>query len=289
MGGCERKRSSIIRNVTREFLASNIVLIGVQAAAVALPRANVIPALERLAERLRNPWWAAVPLASIALVVWAINFQSGTADVLTWVALICIPPLAAAALGWTMHGGRPWLAPLALVLFLLAWKSRETLLGEGAATLLSGLSCVTLGVLLVAVAPHGWLKVGIVLMAVCDAILIGAETLQPAATVLNGAAPPAELPQLQRALFGHAVIGYGDFFIAGVFGALLAAERRRQGRIALLTFALSLSFDLLFLVLDTLPATVPVAVALLLSEWAHRRGGARRGVTRARERASRAA
>ena len=106
--------------------------------------------------------------------------------------------------------------------------------------------------------------------------------------MLNGAAPPAELPQLQRALFGHAVIGYGDFFIAGVFGALLAAEGRRQGRIALLTFALSLSFDLLFLVLDTLPATVPVATALLLSEWAHRRGGVRRGVTRARERASRA-
>lgn len=187
-----------------------------------------------------------------------------------------------------MHGGRPWLAPLAGVLFLLAWQQRDSLLGEGAATALSGLSCVTLGVLLVAVAPHGWLKVGIVLMAVCDAILIGAETLQPAATVLNGAAPPAELPQLQRALFGHAVIGYGDFFIAGVFGALLAAEGRRQGPIALLTFALSLSFDLLFLVLDTLPATVPVAIALLLSEWAHRRGGLRRGVTRARERASQA-
>ena len=65
-------------------------------------------------------------------------------------------------------------------------------------------------------------------MAICDAILIGAETLQPAATVLNGAAPPAQLPQLQRAEFGHAVIGYGDFFIAGVFGALLAAEGRRQ-------------------------------------------------------------
>lgn len=259
--------------MTREFLASNIVLIGVQAAAVALPRAHSVPALERLATRLRNPWWALVPLASIALVVWAINFQSGTADVLTWVALIAIPPLAAAALGWTMHGGRPWLAPLAAPLFALAWWSwsRDNLLGEGAATVLIGLSCVTLGVLLVSVAPHGWLKVGIVLMALADAILIGAETLQPAATVLNGAAPPAELPQLQRALFGHAVIGYGDFFIAGVFGALLAAEGRRQARVALLVFTLSLSFDLLFLVLDTLPATVPVAVALLVSEAAHRR------------------
>ncbi|MDW5596288.1 hypothetical protein VSS74_18215 [Conexibacter stalactiti] len=257
--------------MTREFLASNIVLIGVQAAAVALPRAHSVPVLERLAERLRSPWWALVPLLSIAGVVWAINAQSGTADVLTWVALLAIPPLAAAALGWTMHGGRPWLAPLAAVLFLVAWQAQEHLAGELAGTLLSGLSCVTLGVLLVTVAPHGWLKVGIVLMAVADVILIGAETLQPASAVLNAAAPPAELPQLQRAHFGHAVIGYGDYFIAGVFGALLAAEGRRQGRIALLVFGLSLAYDALFLVLDTLPATVPVAVALLITEATARR------------------
>lgn len=269
--------------MTREFLASNIVLIGVQAGAVALPRAHSIPALERLSSRLRSPWWALVPLASIALVVWAINFQGGTADVLTWVALLAIPPLAAAALGWTMHGGRPWLAPLAAVLFLVAWVARdENVGGELAATLLTGLSCVTLGVLLVSVAPHGWLKVGIVLMAICDAILIGAQTLQPASEVLNSAAPPAQLPQLQRAEFGHAVIGYGDFFIAGVFGALLAAEGRRQGRIALLVFTLSLAFDALFLVLDTLPATVPVALALVLSEVAHRHA---RGRSRERTRA----
>jgi hypothetical protein len=258
--------------VTREFFASNIVLISVQAAVVALPRAHSVPALERLSQRLRSPWWALVPLASIALVVWAINFQGGTADVLTWVALVAIPPLAAVALGWTMHGARPWLAPLAAVLFLVAWQApRDQLPGELAATLLTGLSCVTLGVLLVSVAPHGWLKVGIVLMALADAILIGAETLQPASTILNAAAPPAELPQLQRALFGHAVIGYGDYFIAGVFGALLSAEGRRQGRIALLVFVLALAFDALFLVLDTLPATVPVALALLISEAAHRR------------------
>jgi hypothetical protein len=267
--------------VTREFLASNIVLIGVQAAAVALPRAHSVPVLERLAQRLRSPWWALVPLASIALVVWAINFQGGTANVLTWVALIAIPPLAAAALGWTMRGGRPWLAPLAAVLFLVAWIARENLAGELAGTLLTGLSCITLGVLLVSVAPHGWLKVGIVLMAICDAILIGAQTLQPASVVLNAAAPPAQLPQLQRAHFGHALIGYGDYFIAGVFGALLAAEGRRQGRIALLTFTLSLAFDALFLVLDTLPATVPVALALLLSE-AYRRRGALRSAAPAR-------
>ena len=261
--------------MTREFWASNVCLLGLQAAAVALPRGHSLPALERLAGRLRSRWWALVPLASIALVVWAINAEGGTADLLTWLALIAIPPLAAAALGWTMHGGRPWLALLAVPLFVLAWKSRENLLGEGAASLLTMLSCVTLGVLLVSVAPHPWLKVGIVLMALADAIMIGAETLQPANDVLNAAAPPADLPQLQRALFGHAVIGYGDYFIAGVFGALVAAEGRRQGLIALTTYVFALSFDVLFIWLDTLPATVPIAIALLATEAAARRRGAR--------------
>lgn len=263
--------------MSREFLASNLVLISVQAAIVALPRGHAIPWLERLADRLRSPWWALVPLVSIVGVVYAINASGGTADALTWLALIAIPPLAAAALGWTMHGARPWLALLVIPLFLLAWKAADDRAGELAGTLLTALSCVTLGVLLVAVAPHRWLKIGIVVMAIADAILIGAETLQPASAVLNAAAPPADLPRFQRSHFWHAVIGYGDYFLAGVFGALLAAERRPQVRAALLVLGLSLLFDLLFLVLDTLPATVPVASALVLLEWQRRRSGARSG------------
>ncbi len=182
-----------------------------------------------------------------------------------------MPPLAAAALGFAMHGARPPLALLAVPLFALAWADQTSLAGEAAATALTALSCVTLGVLLIAVAPGSWLKAGIVLMALADAVLVGSELLQPANDVLNAAAPPADLPQLQRALFGHALIGYGDFFVAGVFGALVAAERGRQWRAALLTLVLAGCFDLLFFAVDTLPATVPVAVALLLREAARRR------------------
>ena len=87
---------------------------------------------------------------------------------------------------------------------------------------------MTLGVLLTAVAPRGWLKVGIVAMAAVDAYLVGTQLLQPANDVLNAAAPPAHLPQLQRALFGDALIGYGDLFVAGVFGAIVAAEARES-------------------------------------------------------------
>ncbi|HEV7773817.1 MAG TPA: hypothetical protein VGO48_11085 [Conexibacter sp.] len=262
------------------FWLSDACLVSVQSALVALPRGRAPARVEALARRLSGPAWALVPLASIVFVVVAIGAAGETADGLTWLALIAVPPLAAAALGATMRGGRPPLALLAIPLFGLAWWHREALLGEGAAVLLSALSCVTLGVLLTAVAPRGWLKVGIVAMAAVDAYLVGSSLLQPANDVLNAAAPPAHLPQLQRALFGDALIGYGDLFVAGVFGAIVAAEQRNAGfdrvpwRWALVVLALSAGFDLLFLVVDVLPATVPVALALLLREWLRRRAPA---------------
>jgi hypothetical protein len=261
--------------VTLGFWLSDACLVGVQSALVLLPRGRAPARVEQLARRLSSRGWALVPLASIVLVVVAISSASATADGLAWLALIAVPPLAAWALGETMRGGRPPLALLTLPLFALAWALRTTLAGEGAAVLCSALSCVTLGVLLAAVAPRGWLKAGIVLMAVVDAILVGAELLQPANDVLNAAAPPAHLPQLQRALFGDALMGYGDLFIAGVFGAIVAAEEWNAHparpsappwRWALAVLAIALAFDLLFLVLDVLPATVPVALALLLRE-----------------------
>jgi len=263
--------------VSLGFWLSDACLVSVQSALVALPRGRAPARVKALTQRVSGRAWALAPLASIVFVVVAIGAAGETADGLTWLALIAVPPLAAAALGGTMRGGRPPLALLAIPLFALAWWRRETLLGEGAAVLLSALSCVTLGVLLTAVAPRGWLKVGIVAMAAVDAYLVGSSLLQPANDVLNAAAPPAHLPQLQRALFGDALIGYGDLFVAGVFGAIVAAEERDAGsgrapwRWALVVLALSTAFDLLFLVVDVLPATVPVALALLLREWLRRR------------------
>jgi hypothetical protein len=71
-------------------------------------------------------------------------------------------------------------------------------------------------------------------------------------------------------------MGYGDIFVAGVLGGVLAAGGRRQWPVALLVFVLSALWDLLFLLdsINTLPATVPVAAALLLAEahsWITRR------------------
>jgi hypothetical protein len=92
--------------------------------------------------------------------------------------------------------------------------------------------------------------------------------------VLNAAAP-GELPSLQAIHFGSALMGFGDVFVAATLGCLLAANRHRQLQAAVLVAILALAFDLLFFLVDSLPATVPVALALALLELVdHRRRGA---------------
>ena len=248
-------------------MAANAVLVTAQAGLVALPGRGVPAPLERFGGRA---WSLILPL-SIAVVVAAITLEPRVADGLTWLAFVAIPPLAAAALGWAMHGARPWLALLAVPLFALAWARTGTLGGDGAAAALTALSCVTLGRLLAGVVPGGWLKAGIVAMAVIDAILVFGDQLQAPNAVLNAAVHAEGLPQLQYLDLHYASMGYGDVFVAGVLGGVLAAERVPQLPVAALVLGLSVAWDALFLVVDTLPATVPVAVALLISEAARRR------------------
>src|SRR5262249_60597460 len=72
------------------------------------------------------------------------------------------------------------------------------------------------------------------------------------------------LRSLQGVLFGSAAMGFGDLFVAAAVGALLASERRSRRDAVLLAAGLGLAFDLLFLFVDELPATVPVALTLAL-------------------------
>jgi hypothetical protein len=173
-----------------------------------------------------------------------------------------------------VRGARWWLGAVMGPLLALAWLSPSTLWGEGAATLLTAFSCVTLGVLLASVCPPSWLKVGIVLMALGDSYLVLTDLLQAPNNELVAASPGPGLPQLQGISFGDVLLGYGDVFIAAVLGGVLARERRAQWPMALLTLTLAGLFDLLFFVLDELPATVPVALAMLVGEgwlWTRRR------------------
>jgi hypothetical protein len=221
-------------------------------------------------DAFRSPWWALVPALSIVVVIGVIALAGESATFFSWLALIAVPPFAALALGWLVRGGRPAWAPATVPLFALAWASPGSLAGEAAATALTGFGCIGLGWLLVSVAPAAWLKLGIYAMAAIDTWFVTAKLLQGPNAVLTAAAPSG-LPRLQAIHFGDALMGFGDLFIAATLGCLVAGVRARQRRAALLVAVLALAFDLLFFAVDTLPATVPVALALALVEWRERR------------------
>jgi len=253
------------------FAVSISILGLVQAALVALPRWRPLPWLGRL----RSPWWALIPALSIAAVVALVELNSDSATVLAWLALLAVPPLAALALAWLVHGSRPGWALAVPPLFALAWVARDALAGQAAATALSALACVTLGWLLVSVVPSLWLRLGVYAMAAIDAYYVFSNLLQEPNAVLSAAVPAAGLPRLQAVHLGSAQMGFGDLFVAALVGCLLAqpadgpkchARRdisaRRQWVAAGLVAVLALAFDLLFFAVDQLPATVPVAAAL---------------------------
>ncbi len=244
----------------------------VQGVLVGLPRPTVT--LGPLS-RLQGRWWALVLPLSIVVVIGGIALDEASARFLTWLALIAVPPLAAVALGWLVHGARRPFALLAVPLFALAWAAKGELGGQSAGLALTGLSCVTLGWLLVCAVPARWVKLGIYAMAIVDAYLVFTDLLQAPNSVLNAVAPAADLPKLQLVNWGTAIMGFGDLFIAAVLGALLARDGRLQLRGAILAAILCCSWDLLFFFIHETPATVPIALTLLSLElwdrWERRR------------------
>jgi hypothetical protein len=251
------------------FAVSIATLSLCQAALVALPWPRRFAWLDAF----RSPWWALVPALSIVFVIGIVALEGESATALSWLALIAVPPFAALALGWLVRGARPAWALAVAPLFALAWASPDSLAGEAAATALTALGCIGLGWLLASVAPVAWLKLGIYAMAAVDTWFVAADLLQGPNAVLSAAAPSG-LPRLQAVHFGDAVMGFGDLFLAATLGCLLAGTRSRQLRAASLVAILALAFDLLFFAVDTLPATVPVALALALTELGDRgRGG----------------
>jgi hypothetical protein len=255
-----------------------------QGAVVAIPRraaTHLLAALGPAGRRARA--WGVLPPASVILfVAVATGAQHVSAQALTYLALVAVPPLAALALCWPRVRAGVWPALAVPALFALAWSDRGALPGEAAALVLTALSCVALGTLIAMVTPERWLAAGIVAMAIADTALVVSDLLQKPNSALNAAHPAAGLPRLQSAVFGSAVMGYGDLFIAAALGALLvrSAGPGLQRRAALLVAALALCLDLLFFFVDELPATVPVALALLLLSARRRPAAARRARAR---------
>jgi hypothetical protein len=85
------------------------------------------------------------------------------------------------------------------------------------------------------------------------------------------------LPQLQSIIVGDPIEGYGTLFIVSLVGGMVASEHGPQLGIALVTSLLSLLLAAMFLLVSSISATVPAAIALLLLEVA-KPGGRLRGI-----------
>jgi len=249
------------------FEWDTFVLDAAQALCVALPAAGLPAILLRLSGR----GWALIAPVSVVLSVVAIAAASASADVITWVALLLVPPGCALALGWAAHGARPWLALAVVPLLGVAITVPDDPSGRVARLLLIVGSCVTLGRLLAGGTPLLFLKLGVVAMTVIDAVFIFGDLWGDQNATFNAAAPAEDLPRLQVADIGDVSTDYGDYFISGLVGGILAAERRNQALAAVATLVALEAFNQLFLVVDSLPGTVPPTAVMLAFEAWHRR------------------
>ncbi|MCW2857026.1 MAG: hypothetical protein JWR52_2641 [Marmoricola sp.] len=244
--------------------------MGVQAALVASPRTFE----PRVLARARGSVWAIVLPASLGGTIALLAVAPGVASLYAWVALIAVPMLGVVALRGVPAGGsrgaaRAWVLAAAGAATMLAVAVKVPgLPGQAAAVALTALSSTAIAGFLGDLAPTAMLKVGIVVMAALDAVLVFGHLLEAPNNTLNAASTSAGLPHLQVAVFGSALVGYGDLFVAAVFGVILHQEagRRRAVGLAFATFVCSIVFDLLFLIVDVLPATVPVAIVVLIHE-----------------------
>jgi len=253
------------------------LLDAAQALCVALPAAGLPAVLSRFGGR----GWSLVAPLSVVVSVVAITVAAESAEVLTWTALLLVPPGCALAFGWAARGARPWMAVFVVPLLAAAMVAPDDPLGRlGRLALVVG-SCVTVGRLLAGAAPAVLLKAGVFAMATIDAVFIFGDFFGEQNAQFNAAAP-AGLPRLQVAEIGDVSTDYGDFFVAGLVGAILALERRPQTLAAVATFAVAQAFNQLFLVVDSLPGTVPPALVLLALEVGQRRASTYRRFTRRR-------
>lgn len=242
-----------------------VVLILVQSAAVLLPRP-----VATLRPLRRHTVLGLLPLAVIGGLVLAMDSYRPLVDRLVDLAAIGTPLAMLLGLVAYRRAWR-WLPPLALPAYWIAWKHPGGTWADLSIDLLILGAAAALAWCTSAVAPRRALAAGIVLATIVDVYqVLVTKQVQVVSNALEAAAPPAGLPHLQEAQLHGSTLGWGDVYLAALLGTLVA----HAGRTRLVAFlvvclgglAEGFGFDLT----DTMPATVPVAAALLAAWLADR-------------------
>jgi hypothetical protein len=236
----------------------------VQAAVVLLPRAP----RPRWLAALRRHWLLVIgPAAALTAATFVPSVASASGSGLSTLALIAVPLLAAVGIAWGTRLHHVALVPVVGVLFAAAWADPGGTLGEAAGLVLVSLSAVALAILVVGILPITVSKIGICVWAAVDLSVALAHHLEEASRPIFQAAPVVGPHlQFQRVVLGSSSMEYADLFVAAALGAVLALEGRRRGVASLLLALFASASSLFFLVTDTLPATVPIALAMLVDE-----------------------
>jgi hypothetical protein len=249
-------------------LATVIGVLGLgflQAGLVALPRANAFGGLAKL----RSPLWVVALPAMIVLGTFGVLDLPATAFGLVVLSAVATPLLAVASVLGVVRVPRVFdrrrgalvavgAAVAAVAVARQGWIAQ---LGEDAIT---GLGCLCIGVAIVRVTPRRWLPAGVLAMCAVDVCLLALGPGVSAYGALTDATQRFAGPSFDHATIGAVATDYPDLVLAAVLGAVLAADRPRQRRAAVLLAGLAGVYGLLVAVVDTVPATVPIALTYLL-------------------------
>jgi hypothetical protein len=250
-----------VRKVTLSDVIAVIALAMLQGALVALPRAD---ALERLG-RLRSPAWAAVLPGMIIVGALGLLALPSMAPGLILVASVATPLLAGLAVVLVARGQRAALLPVAVAVAVAAALGSGWF-GQLSASTLTALGCLPLGAALVRLTPTRWVPVGVLTMCAVDAALLGLGIGQPASGLIADARAHVHGTVLDNAAIGSISTEYLDLLLAAVLGGIVAGHAI-QRRAAVLVTTLAAGYGMLLPLVDPLPATVPVALAVILLRW----------------------
>lgn len=228
-----------------------------EGALVLLPRARPFPGLARL----RGPAWAALLPVSIIVGTFGLLIAPGLAPSTVFAAAITTPLLAVIAVLLVVRA-RLLVLPLAALAGVLA-VAASGLGGHVGTGVVTALACLTVGAALQRLIPGRWLLLGVVAMSVVDITLLLAGPGYHETAVLAAAQTNFHGPRFTGARIGGTTIGYPDLFLAALLGASLAGQRA-QGWAAGLLVVFAVAYDSLLSPGLLLPATVPIALTLVM-------------------------
>jgi hypothetical protein len=217
---------------------------------------------------LRRRWPLVLGPAAVATAAFFFpSVASELAGELSTLALFAVPLLAGVAVLW-MYPAHPVLGTVAIAALLaVAWADVGGTTGDAAALVLAALSAVAVAMAVAAVVPTTIVKVGICAWAAVDlATALGHKLSEASRPIMQAAPVVGPHLQFQRVVLGSASMEWADLFVAATLGAVLAVQGRPRGFASLLVALFAMASSAFFLVTDVLPATVPVALALIAEE-----------------------